>query len=210
MRFALILPLFGPSCGQPLTCVRKCPYHENFTKLTKPKLRADGQTGGGAEGEVGGPWWEPGTYLIKALTPSSFEYNMLGPGDIGAWAVLALSHPSILSGESLSIAADSLTGAEMADGATRADAFGPGVGFEYKEQPRWLFESLAFVEPTFVYISGLQRWNSDGGRYDLTKEDVAKLRALHAGTTWEEHLRKEGLEQFTATMAELLPDVVKS
>ena len=47
-------------------------------------------------------------------------------------------------------------------------------------------------------------------RYDLPKEDVAALRALHAGLTWEEHLAKDGLEQFTATMAELLPDAVKS
>ena len=77
-------------------------------------------------------------------------------------------------------------------------------------QPRWLFEALAFVEPTFVYISGLQRWNSDGGAYDLTREDVRRLRELHAGTTWEEHLRSDGLEQFTDTMAELLPDAVKS
>jgi len=134
---------------------------------------------------------------------------MLGPGDIGAWATLALSHPSPLAGRSLSIAADCATGQEMADGATNAHAFGPGVDFAYKEQPRWLFEALAFVEPTFVYISGLQRWNADGGVYDLTKEDVAELRQLHAGTTWEEHLRRDGLEQFTATMAELLPDVVK-
>ena len=134
---------------------------------------------------------------------------MLGPGDIGAWALIALEHPSILGGASLSIAADSLTGEQMAAGATRAGAFGPEVDFTYKEQPRWLFEALAFVEPTFVYISGLQRWNSDGGQYDLTPEDVAHVRKLHAGTTWEEHLRKDGLEQFTATMAELLPDVVK-
>merc|ERR1719399_1709427 len=65
----------------PLTCIRKCPYHENFTKLTKPKLRADGGSDGAAAGQ-----WEPGEYFIKALTPASFEYNMLGPGDIGAWA----------------------------------------------------------------------------------------------------------------------------
>ena len=63
---------------------------------------------------------------------------------------------------------------------------------------------------TFVCISRLQRWNSDGGRYDLPKEDVVALRALHAGLTWDEHLRQDGLEQFTATMAELLPDAVKS
>ena len=68
--------------GLPLTALRKCPYHENFTKLTKPEKRTDG------EGD--GNWWEPGTYFIKALTPSDFEYNMLGPGDIGAWALLAL------------------------------------------------------------------------------------------------------------------------
>merc|ERR1711939_172101 len=114
--------------------------------------------------------------------------------------------PSILSGESLSIAADSLTGGEMADGATNANAFGPDVTFEYKTQPRWVFEALSFVEPTFVYISGLQRWNTDGGRYDLLKEDVARLRKLHAGTTWGEHLQSDGLDQFTSTMAELLPD----
>merc|ERR1719230_1112543 len=106
------------AAGVPLTCVRKCPYHENFTKLTKPKPRA------GHEG-----WWEEGTYHIKALTPPSFEYNMLGPGDIGAWAVLAFEHPSILGGASLSIAADSLTGEQMAQSASRAAAFGPDVDF---------------------------------------------------------------------------------
>ena len=37
---------------------------------------------------------------------------------------------------------------------------------------------------------------------------VRRLRELHAGTTWEEHLRSDGLEQFTDTMAELLPDAV--
>jgi hypothetical protein len=141
----------------PLSALRKCPYHENFTKLTKPKPRADGQGDG--------KWWAPGTYAITALTPPAFQYNMLGPGDIGAWATLALSHPSLLAGRSLSIAADCATGQEMADGATNAHAFGPGVDFAYKEQPRWLFEALAFVEPTFVYISGLQRWNADGGVY---------------------------------------------
>ena len=41
-------------------------------------------------------------------------------------------------------------------------------------QPRWVFEALAFVEPTFVYISGLQRWNSDGGRCDLASISQAK------------------------------------
>ena len=85
-------------------------------------------------------------------------------------------------------------------------------------------------------------------RYDLHREDVEQLRALHAGLTWEEHLRKvaltltltltliltltlalilivlltvtltitlslpltqDGLEQFTSTMSELLPDVIK-
>ena len=189
--------------GVPLTCLRKCPYHENFTKLTKPKPRADGQGDG--------RWWQPGTYDVKALSPPDFEYNMLGPGDIGAWALVALSHPSVLAGgTSLSIAADTLSGMEMAAGATGAQAFGPDVTFEYREQPRWVFEALAFVEPTFVYISGLQRWNTDGGRYDLTRDDVDKLRALHAGRTWEEHLRADGLEQFTATMAELLPDTVKA
>ena len=48
---------------------------------------------------------------------------------------------------------------EMAAAATAASAFGPGVSFSYREQPRWLFEALAFVEPTFVYISGLQARN---------------------------------------------------
>ena len=191
------------AAGLPLTCLRKCPYHENFTKLTKAKQAED------EEGKAKG-FWAPGTYFIKALTPPSFEYNMLGPGDIGEWAILALTNPTILGGKSLSIAADSLTGQEMAEGATRATAFGPGVDFAYTEQPRWLFEALSFVEPTFVYISGLQRWNSDGGRYDLHKEDVKKLRELHAGLTWEEHLQKDGLDQFTSTMAELLPDAVKS
>merc|ERR1719421_1022187 len=189
--------------GLPLSCIRKCPYHENFTKLTKPVPRTDGM---GAERG----WWQPGEYLIKALTPPDFEYNMLGPGDIGEWALLALANPSILGGGSLSIAADCLSGTEMAARADEAGAFGPDVSFAYKEQPRWLFEALAFVEPTFVYICGLQRWNSDGGRYDLHREDVEQLRALHAGTTWEEHLRSDGLEQFTDTMAELLPDAVKS
>mmetsp|Transcript_8799 Transcript_8799/g.22984 ORF Transcript_8799/g.22984 Transcript_8799/m.22984 type:complete len:137 (+) Transcript_8799:1469-1879(+) len=134
---------------------------------------------------------------------------MLGPGDIGEWALLAFTHPSVLCDASLSVAADSLTGTQMAESATHADAFGPGVQFQYKEQPRWLFETLAFVEPTFVYISGLQRWNSDGGKYDLTKDDVTQLRRLHAGTTWADHLRSDGLDQFTSTMAKLLPDVVK-
>merc|ERR1719473_1492853 len=88
--------------GLPLTALRKCPYHENFTKLTKAKPRA--ASAAGAAGGEATRWWEPGTYAIKALTPSDFEYNMLGPGDIGEWAILALSHPSILADRSLSIA----------------------------------------------------------------------------------------------------------
>jgi len=152
--------------GLPLTALRKCPYHENFTKLTKFKPRKTEEGGAGSS-----RWWEPGTYAIKALTPPSFEYNMLGPTDIGDWAVLAFSHPSILGDASLSIAADCLTGAAMAEGATRANAFGPDVAFEYVEQPRWLFEALCFVEPTFVYISGLQRWNSDGAQTKLSHCD---------------------------------------
>ena len=37
---------------------------------------------------------------------------------------------------------------------------------------KWLFEVLAFIEPTFVYVGGLQRWSSDGGVYDLDEEEV--------------------------------------
>ena len=44
----------------------------------------------------------------------------------------------------------------------------------------------------------------------LMRRRVAQLRELHAGLTWEQHLRRDGLDQFTETMAELLPDVVKS
>jgi len=191
------------AAGLPLTLLRKCPYHENFTKLTKLDTGAPAAPGAPAPAR-------PGTYSIKALTPPHFEYNTMDPRDIGAWAAIALEHPSLLLGESLSVAADCLSGTDMAAEATASGAFGEGVAFEYHEQPRWLFETLAWVEPTFVYISGLQRWNSDGAAYDLGREDVARLRRLHAGTTWREHLRREGLGQFTATMSELLPDAAKA
>ena len=72
--------------GLPLTCLRKCPYHENFTKLTKPKPATTADDA--AQG-----FWEPGQYFIKALTPSSFEYNMLGPGDSTPLA----PHPPIIT-----------------------------------------------------------------------------------------------------------------
>jgi len=183
------------NAGVPLTCLRKCPYMENFTKLTK-------KAPGTPEGE-----WPAGTYYVRALTPPEFEYNVLDPRDIGPWASLVFAHPDILAGESLSIASDSLTGAEMAE---QADGlFGEGVRWAYAEQPRWLFEALAFFEPTFVYISGLQRWTSDGGLYDLTRADVDRLRALHDGTRWRDFLKRDGLSQFTATMADLLPDAAK-
>ena len=96
----------------------------------------------------------------------------------------------------------------MADDANRA-GLGEGAAFSYKMQPRILFEMLAFVEPTFVYISGLQRWNSDGGAYDLDAGGVKRLRALHDGGTWKQHLEKDGLDQFTETMADLLPTSIK-
>ena len=86
---------------------------------------------------------------------------------------------------------------------------GDGVSFSYAQQPRWLFEVLAFFEPTFVYISGLQRWASDGGVYDLDAHGVQHVRKLVAGNTWADHLEREGLGQFTETMADLLPDATK-
>lgn len=180
--------------GVPLTCLRKCPYHENFTKLTV--------SGAGKDGV-----WRPGAYAIKALTPPEFVYNMLDPRDIGPWASIAFANP-FLVGESLSIASDCLSGEQMADDANRA-GLGEGAAFSYKMQPRLLFEMLAFVEPTFVYISGLQRWNSDGGAYDLDAGGVKRLRALHDGGTWKQHLETDGLDQFTETMADLLPTSIK-
>jgi uncharacterized protein YbjT (DUF2867 family) len=180
--------------GVALTALRKCPYHENFTKLTK--------SGAGPDGT-----WKPGNYQIKALTPPDFTYNMLDPKDIGPWAALAFAHRGVLASRSLSIASDCLSGAEMARDAS--ECLGDGVKFSYAKQPRLIFEVLAFVEPTFVYISGLQRWNSDGGAYDLDRDGVEALKAIHRGTTWKEHLRKDGLDQFTATMADLLPKAIK-
>lgn len=194
------------AAGLPLTCLRKCPYHENFTKLTKLEYELPSPSSSSSCA----PTVKAGNYSIKALTPPDFQYNMIDPRDVGPWAAIALEQPSLLVGESLSVASDCLSGSEMASEATASGAFGDGVHFEYREQPRWLFEALAYVEPTFVYISGLQRWNSDGGAYDLEPEDVARLRKLHQGTTWSEHLRREGLEQFTATMADLLPDASKA
>ena len=204
----------------PVTFLRKCPYHENFTKLTKATLKDHaaspsssvammGVEGGGAFDTTRKVELESGQYEIKAFTPPDFTYNTMDPRDIGKWAVLAFSHPSILIGKSLSVASDALTGQDMAESATACGALGDGVTFTYKQQPRWLFESLAFVEPTFVYISGLQRWSSDGGVYDLDTEGVAHVRKLVPGSTWKDHLQREGLGQFTETMADLLPDFTK-
>mmetsp|Transcript_32718 Transcript_32718/g.96708 ORF Transcript_32718/g.96708 Transcript_32718/m.96708 type:complete len:137 (-) Transcript_32718:538-948(-) len=134
---------------------------------------------------------------------------MMDPRDTGRWALLALQHPTVLVGQSLSAASDALTGEAMAAAATECGALGDGVTFSYSEQPRWLFEALAFVEPTFVYISGLQRWSTDGGEYDLDVGGVEHARKLVAGATWSDHLEREGLGQFTETMADLLPDATK-
>ena len=207
----------------PVTYLRKCPYHENFTKLTKATARTQADRGGSSRPvaamgvEAGGAFdianrkveLQPGQYQIKAFTPPDFVYNMMDPRDTGKWAVLAFSHPSILVGASLSVASDALSGAEMARAATESQALGEGATFSYARQPRWLFETLAFVEPTFVYISGLQRWNCDGGLYDLDADGVEHVRKLVPGSTWSDHLEREGLGQFTETMADLLPDVCK-
>lgn len=194
----------------PVTFLRKCPYHENFTKLTKAKKRVMmGVEAGGAFDTSRKIELTPGQYEIKAFTPPEFTYNMMDPRDTGKWAVLAFRHPSLLIGESLSVASDALTGPAMAKAATDCGALGKGVTFEYAQQPRWLFETLAFVEPTFVYISGLQRWASDGGVYDLDAEGVEHVRKLVPGSTWSDHLEREGLGQFTETMADLLPDFAK-
>ena len=96
------------------------------------------------------------------------------------------SSPS-LAGQSLSAASDALTGEAMAAAATECGALGDGVTFSYSEQPRWLFEALAFVEPTFVYISGLQRWSTDGGEYDLDVGGVEHARKLVAGESTPLH-----------------------
>ena len=96
------------------------------------------------------------------------------------------SSPS-LAGQSLSAASDALTGEAMAAAATECGALGDGVTFSYSEQPRWLFEALAFVEPTFVYISGLQRWSTDGGEYDLDVDGVEHARKLVAGESTSLH-----------------------
>jgi len=202
------------SAGLPMTYIRKCPYHENFTKLTKAKQRdgaavAMGVEAGGAFDSKRSVALEPGEYQIKALTPPDFTYNMMDPRDTGRWALLALQHPTVLVGQSLSAASDALTGEAMAAAATECGALGDGVTFSYSEQPRWLFEALAFVEPTFVYISGLQRWSTDGGEYDLDVGGVEHARKLVAGATWSDHLEREGLGQFTETMADLLPDATK-
>jgi len=200
--------------GLPVTFLRKCPYHENFTKLTQipqtemAQMGVQGGAGfGGATRKVELP---AGEYAIKAFTPNEFVYNMMDPRDAGQWAALCFEHAELLIGQSLSVASDALTGPEMAQKATDCGALGQEVNFSYKQQPRWLFESLAFVEPTFVYISGLQRWNCDGGQYDLDTEGVELLRELMpTTTTWCEHLEREGLGQFTETMADLLPDITK-
>jgi hypothetical protein len=34
-------------------------------------------------------------------------------------------------------------------------------------------------------------------------------RSLHDGTRWRDFLKRDGLSQFTATMADLLPDAAK-
>merc|ERR1712032_1638918 len=116
-------------------------------------------------------------------------------GDIGAWAVLAFDHPTVLVGQDFAVASDCLTGAELAAAATRPAAFGPGVSFEYKQQPSIIFEALAYLVPSLVYIGGIQRWYCGGGVFDLCTSDVEVLRTLHVGTTFEEHLRHCGLEQ---------------
>lgn len=213
----------------PVTFLRKCPYHENFTKLTKGAMKKDSgvdessaasavASSAAAMGVEGGGAFdvssrkielEKGQYQIKAMTPPDFTYNMMDPRDLGKWAVLAFSNPSILIGESLSVASDALTGPEMAFTATECGAFGEGVTFAYAQQPRWVFEVLSFVEPTFVYISGLQRWNIDGGLYDLDSDGVKQVRKLVMTSTWSDHLEREGLGQFTETMEDLLPDYVK-
>ena len=209
----------------PVTFLRKCPYHENFTKLTKAvakhspsdggdsaastKVAAMGVEGGGAFDSSRKVELQPGEYQIKAFTPPDFTYNMMDPRDTGKWAVIAFSNPSLLIGQSLSVASDALTGEDMARAATECGALGDGVSFSYAQQPRWLFEALAFVEPTFVYISGLQRWSNDGGVYDLDADGVKHVRKLVAGSTWSDHLEREGLGQFTETMADLLPDFTK-
>ena len=204
--------------GVPLTCLRKCPYHENFTKLTNTKQNNRNSIGMGVQGgdafDGAGRNVQPlarGHYHIKAFTTptSNFTYNMMDPRDAGTWAVVCFTHPSILLGQSLSAASDALMGPEMAQAATDCGAMGKDVIFSYRQQPRWLFEALSFVEPTFVYISGLQRWTCDGGVYDLDADGVQHARNLVGGRTWCDHLKREGLGQFTETMADLLPDVAK-
>ena len=66
---------------------------------------------------------------------------MLDPADAGPWAALCFAHPEALVGESLSIASDCLSGAEMAAGAS--ESLGEGVRFSYATQPRFVFECLA-------------------------------------------------------------------
>ena len=74
-------------------------------------------------------------------------------------------------GTSLSISADVLTGHGMAAGATISGAFGPGVSFEYKEQPLALRVARVRRADLRVHLR-LAVWNTDGGRYDLLREDV--------------------------------------
>ena len=185
--------------------LRKCPYHENFTKLTKPRRRKEsreeaaapmGVEGGGAfDSSPRKVELEPRRYKIKALTPGDYVYNTMDPRDVGRWAVLTFANPSVLFGRSLSVASDALSGADMARAATDCGAFGDGVAFSYATQPRWLFEVLAFVELTFVYVGGLQRWTADGGAYDLDEEGVERTRRLVPSFTWSDHLEREGLGQ---------------
>ena len=51
----------------PVTFLRKCPYHENFTKLTKAEAKQSRLA--------------PGEHKIKALTPARFEYATARPRD---------------------------------------------------------------------------------------------------------------------------------
>ncbi|MBL7489967.1 NmrA/HSCARG family protein [Frankia sp. AgB1.9] len=147
--------------GLPATVLRPVFFMENFTTVTRPVL-ADG-----------------GLIVALALRPTS-QLPLISIPDIGEFAALAFEQPETFVGQTLVIAGDRLSAAEM------AERFGEAAGIPARFHQTPIEQLRAFDEE----VAKMFDWFDSG---EMENPDLPALRALYPQVrTLAEWLRSTG------------------
>lgn len=133
--------------GLPATVLRPVFFMENFTTVTRPVLT------------------EEGLVLALALRPTS-RLPLISMPDIGEFAALAFDQPETFVGQTLVIAGDHLSAAEM------AERFGEAAGVQARFHQTPLEQLRAFD----AEVAKMFAWFDSGV---MEQPDLPALRALH-------------------------------